>query len=76
MIITPLKEKLIIENFIEYSFDNGGDNLMPDFEVFKKLNSTDQYFLAENYNWDDGVEVLSWIINSPICDKGTAILIF
>ena len=32
--------------------------------------------LAENYNWDDGIEVLNWIINSPKCDLGTAILIF
>ncbi|WBU90809.1 DUF4274 domain-containing protein [Cellulophaga omnivescoria] len=76
MIVTPSKEKLIIENFIEYSFDNDNYEFTPDFEIFKKLNSTDQYFLAENYNWDDGIEVLNWIINSPKCDKGTATLIF
>lgn len=76
MIVTPSKEKIIIENFIEYSFENGDYDFTPDFEIFKKLNSTDQYFLAENYNWDDGIEVLNWVINSPKCDKGTATLIF
>jgi len=76
MIVTPSKEKLIIENFIEYSFDNDDYDFTPDFEIFQKLNSTDQYFLAENYNWDDGIEVLNWIINSPKCDKGTATLVF
>ena len=76
MIVTPSKERLIIENFIEYSFDNDDYDFTPDFVLFKKLNSTDQYFLAENYNWDDGIEVLNWIINSPKCDKGTATLIF
>ncbi len=49
---------------------------MPDFKLFGKLNSTDQYYLAQHYNWDDGIEVLKWIIESRKCDKGTASLIF
>jgi hypothetical protein len=49
---------------------------LPDFKLFEKLNSTDQYYLAQNYNWDDGIEVLKWIIESKKCDKGTASLIF
>ena len=76
MIVTPSKERIIIENFIEYSFENEDYDFIPDFDIFKKLNSADQYFLAENYNWDNGIEVLNWIINSPKCDKGTATLIF
>ncbi|MES2545752.1 MAG: DUF4274 domain-containing protein [Bacteroidota bacterium] len=76
MIILPYKEKLIQENFIEFSFSNEDENYLPDFKIFEKLNSTDQYFLAENYNWDDGVEILKWIIESKKCDKGTASLIF
>jgi hypothetical protein len=32
--------------------------------------------IARNYNWDDGAEVLSWIINNPLCDKATAAMIF
>lgn len=76
MIIFPYKEKFIQKNFIEYSFENEKDEYLPDFKLFEKLNSTEQYYLAKNYNWDDGVEVLKWIIDSPKCDKGTASLIF
>lgn len=73
MIITPSKEKLIVDNFIERSFENDS---LPSFEKFEQLNSADQYYLASNYNWDDGIEVLNWIIDSKKCDKGTALLIF
>jgi hypothetical protein len=76
MIILPHKEKFIQENFIEFSFKGNVENFLPDFKLFEKLNSTDQYYLAENYNWDDGVEILKWIIESSKCDKGTASLIF
>lgn len=76
MIILPYKEKFIRENFIEFSPDSDNENYLPDFKLFEKLNSTDQYYLAENYNWDDGVEILKWIIESKKCDKGTASLIF
>ena len=76
MIILPYKEKFIRENFIEFSFDSDDENYLPDFKLFEKLNTTDQYYLAENYNWDDGVEILKWIIESKKCDKGTASLIF
>lgn len=76
MIILPSKEKFIRENFIEFSFDSEDENYLPNFKLFEKLNSTDQYYLAENYNWDDGIEILKWIIESKKCDKGTASLIF
>lgn len=76
MIILPYKEKFIRDNFIEFSFDSDDKKYLPDFKLFKKLNSTDQYYLAANYNWDDGVEILKWIIESRKCDKGTASLIF
>lgn len=48
----------------------------PIFKKFETINSFEQFFLAEIYNWDDGTEVLNWIINSNKCDKGTASLIF
>src|SRR6478735_2078171 len=76
MIILPSKEKFIQDNFIEFSFNNSEEDFLPDYNLFKKLNSTDQFYLAQNYNWDDGVEVLKWIIESKKCDKGTASLIF
>lgn len=76
MIILPYKENFIINNFIQYSSDGEDDGQIPDYDLFLKLNSSDQYYLAQNYNWDNGVQVLRWIIESPKCDKGTASLIF
>jgi hypothetical protein len=79
MIIRPNKILLIKKNFIEFSFGENEDSdeeIIPDYEKFNTLNSAEQYYLAENYNWDDGVIVLKWIIDSPKCDKGTAALIF
>ncbi|WP_027078039.1 DUF4274 domain-containing protein [Maribacter antarcticus] len=79
MIIRPHKISLIKKNFIEFSFkkdEDDNEEIIPDFEKFKTLNSAEQYYLADNYNWDDGTIVLDWIIDSPKCDKGTASLIF
>ncbi len=79
MIIRPHKILLIKKNFIEFSFNKNEDDMeevIPDFEKFKTLNSAEQYYLADNYNWDDGITVLNWIIDSSKCDKGTASLIF
>lgn len=76
MIILPYREKFIQDNFIEYSFKSEDENYLPDFKLFESLNSTEQFYLAENFNWDDGVTVMSWIIESKKCDKGTASLIF
>ena len=77
--IRPNKILLIKKNFIEFSFvedEDSEEDPIPDFEKFKTLNSAEQYYLADNYNWDDGPIVLDWIIDSPKCDKGTASLIF
>jgi hypothetical protein len=79
MIIRPHKILLIKKHFIEFSFDDDIDNdeeTIPDFKKFQTLNSAEQHYLADNYNWDDGTIVLDWIIDSPKCDKGTACLIF
>ena len=29
-----------------------------------------------NWNWDNGTEILRWIISQPNCDKGTSLLIY
>ena len=79
MIVRPHKIMMIKKNFIEFSFNENNNNeseITPNYEKFKTLNSAEQYFLADNYNWDDGTIVLDWIIDSPKCDKGTAALIF
>jgi len=79
MIVRPHKILMIKKNFIEFSFDDDIENdeeIIPDFDKFKTLNSAEQYYLADNYNWDDGPIVLQWIIDSSRCDKGTACKIF
>ena len=72
MIVLPNREEFIKDNFFELSFKNQ----TPNYEIFKTLNSTELHFLADIYNWDDGIEVLDWILDSNKCDKGTASMIF
>ena len=74
--ILPHRVNFIKKHFYEFSFDENDEIVEPDFEKFKTLNSAEQYFLASVYNWDDGAEVLDWIVKSEICDKGTAARIF
>ncbi len=76
MIILPHRIKKIEKNFFEFSFNDEYEDIIPDKNIFDSLTSAEQYYLASIYNWDDGVIVLKWIIESPICDKGTAMKIF
>lgn len=72
MLILPARELFIRDHFFEWSFEGK----QPDMDALKSLSSAEQYYLADIYNWDDGVELLQWIIASERCDKGTASLIF
>jgi hypothetical protein len=40
------------------------------------ITSEELHDFAWNYNWDDGVKDLEWIIDNTLCDKGTALLIY
>jgi len=75
MIIFPWRERFIFNKFIENAFDET-DESPRDYKAFTTLGSAEQYYLASIYNWDEGVDVLKWIVQSPKCDKGTAGLIF
>ena len=60
-------------NFNELSFKRQ----KPSRELFLTITSpTELHFIADWYNWDDGIQVLEWIIDSELCDEGTAKLIF
>lgn len=76
MIILPHRVKIIENHFFEFSFGSEDDDVIPDKEVFNNLSSAEQYYLASIYNWDDGVTVMQWIVESDVCDKGTATRIF
>ncbi len=71
--VFPNKAKKIEDKFFEFSFDDRD----PQPEDYKLLDSASSlHYLADIYNWDDGEEVLDWIISNPKCDKGTALMIF
>ena len=69
------KIDFIEEHFFEFSFDN--EDGLPDKKLFEKLSHpAELFYLAHIYNWDDGTEILRWIIGSPLCSEATAALIF
>jgi len=64
---------LLHAHFFEFSFDGR----KPDRTIFEAIvNPVEYHIIAGNYNWDDGAEVLTWIVNSSLCDAGTALMIF
>ncbi|RAK65854.1 DUF4274 domain-containing protein [Hymenobacter edaphi] len=65
-------------DFIQTHFiGTAAKGMIPDLARFQQLRSAAElHYLADAYNWDDGVTVLDWVINSPTCDYGTALLIF
>jgi hypothetical protein len=53
------------------------ENDEPNKEIFSKLTTSQElHYIAENYNWDNGIGVLEWIINSKLCSEATALMIF
>ncbi len=74
--ITQERAEFLTEHFFEFSFGHE-DDVSPDRQIFDAIdNPLELHFIADNYNWDDGAEVLNWIIESPLCDKATAMMIF
>ncbi|WP_210489408.1 DUF4274 domain-containing protein [Rufibacter aurantiacus] len=71
--IPQSKTDLIHTNFIESQLEDEKEL----FDSFKKLNSSAQlHYLADLFNRDEEKNVLEWIVDSPLCDYGTALLIF
>lgn len=53
------------------------DEFIPDKELFLELNHpAELFYLAAIYNWDDGSLILEWILESPLCTRATASLLF
>ena len=75
-IISKDRASFVEKHFFEWSFNLPEDSL-PDKELFLKLtHPAELHLLAYIYNWDDGPVVLEWILDSPLCTKATANLIF
>ena len=71
--VSPERAALLAEKFFEFSFDNR----QPDRAFFDAItNPAELHLIAGNYNWDDGAKVLTWIVDSPRCDKATAVMLF
>jgi len=71
--ITKKRFKFLEDNFFEFSFEGRE----PDRTIFDGIEKPEElHVIAWFHNWDDGAEVLNWIVNSPVCDSGTAKLIF
>jgi len=65
----------IEQNFFEFSFDN--EDELPDKTLFDQLSHpAELFYLAHIYNWDDGTDVLQWVVDSALCSMATASLIF
>lgn len=51
--------------------------MFENLEDLKTLqNPLELHAVASNWNWDDGCELLTWIVCNPICEKGTALLLY
>ena len=75
-IIGTKTSKFIKDKFFEVSFRRDGDKKVNRDDFDKLKSSKELHYLASIFNWDDDKDVLEWIINSPLCDKGTVLLIF
>ena len=43
----------------------------------ENLKSAEEiHVFAANFNWDNGYEWLNWIIDHPLCSRGTALMLY
>jgi hypothetical protein len=53
------------------------ENEEPRREIFNILTTSEElHHIAENHNWDNGITVLEWIVESTLCGEATALMIF
>lgn len=75
-LITKERSDFIHEKFFEWSFDKPEDYLPSKKDFDKMTHPAELHLLAYIYNWDDDSVVLEWILDSPLCSRSTANLIF
>ena len=64
------------EHFFQWSFGKPA-GFLPGREAFASISHpAELHYVAFTYNWDDGPDVLLWILNSPLCSRSTANLLF
>lgn len=63
--------------FITAHFHEGISGAELEKSKFQELNTSEElHYLSTYWNWDNGVQVLQWIIESPLCSEATALEIF
>lgn len=63
--------------FINAHFHEGISGAELEKSKFQELNTSEElHYLSTYWNWDNGVKVLQWIIESPLCSEATALEIF
>jgi len=74
--ISKARRASLDETFFQWSFGKS-DDFLPEKSSFESINHpAELHYIAYIYNWDDGPEVLLWILNSPLCSRATANLLF
>ena len=74
--ISQSRAEYIKKNFFEWSF-NKQDDFIPNKSKFELLNHpAELHYLVNIYNWDDGISILEWVLESPFCSKATTNLLF
>jgi hypothetical protein len=49
----------------------------PNKKIFNKITTPEElHYIAENHNWDNGITLLEWIVESQLCSEATALMIF
>lgn len=63
--------------FINAHFHEGISEAELEKSKFEELNTSEAlHYLSTYWNWDNGVKVLQWIIESSLCSEATALEIF
>jgi len=78
-LIPEARKQFLLDNFVEYNFgeDDEGNEIQPIKHVFDSITDPAEiFFIAEHCNWDDGALIPQWIIDSPLCTKAAALIIF
>lgn len=77
--IDDQRKEYLIDNFINIDFYDEDEevDMAKLSSLFNEIKDPAEiYFLAENFNWDNGPTIAEWIVSSPLCTKAAALVIF
>ena len=74
--ISKKRREFIESHFFEWSFGKPDDYVPSKKDFLELSHPAELHYLAYIYNWDDDAIVLRWILESPLCSRATANLLF